>query len=58
MGVTTDNAANNLTFIDALEIENPYFKNNNHFRCFTHIINLDVQEALKILNNYLNKVRT
>ena len=51
MGVTTDNASNNITFIDALAVENPFFKKSNHFRCFAHVINLSVQEALKELNN-------
>jgi len=49
MGVTTDNTSNNLTFVDELSKE-------NHFRCFAHVINLSVQEALKELKIQLNQV--
>jgi hypothetical protein len=56
MGVTTDNASNNLTFIDELSKENVFFEKENHFRCFAHVINLSVQEALKELQIQLNQV--
>ena len=56
MGVTTDNASNNITFINELSKENIFFKKENHFRCFAHVINLSVQEALKVLNSQLNQV--
>jgi hypothetical protein len=56
MGVTTDNASNNLTFINELSKENVFFKKENHFRCFAHVINLSVQEALKELKSQLNQV--
>jgi hypothetical protein len=51
MGITTDNASNNLTFIDALAKENIFFQKENHFRCFAHVINLCVQDILKELDN-------
>ena len=57
MGVTTDSASNNITFINALALVNTSFKRDNHFRCFAHVINLSVQEALKNLNDHLIKVR-
>ena len=56
MGVTTDNASNNLTFINELSNENVFFKKENHFRCFAHVINLSVQEALKELKKQLHQV--
>jgi hypothetical protein len=56
MGVTTDNASNNLTFINELSKNNIFFKKENHFRCFAHVINLSVQEALKVINNQLQQV--
>lgn len=56
MAVTTDNASNNLTFIDELAKENRFFEKSNHFRCFAHVINLSVQEALKVLNDNLIQV--
>jgi hypothetical protein len=58
MGITTDNASNNLTFIDTLSKENPSFQKENHFRCFAHVINLCVQDALKDLDDrFLSRVR-
>jgi hypothetical protein len=56
MGVTTDNASNNLTFIEELSKENDFFEKEMHFRCFAHVINLSVQEALKELDKQLNQV--
>lgn len=60
MGITTDNASNNNTFISALnkwaEKENIFIEENNHFRCFAHVINLSVQESINSLKNNLNKV--
>ncbi|GES89785.1 zinc finger BED domain-containing protein RICESLEEPER 2-like [Rhizophagus clarus] len=53
MGITTDNASNNLTFVDALAKENNSFQKDNHFRCFAHVINLCVQDALKELDDKL-----
>ncbi|CAB4446773.1 unnamed protein product [Rhizophagus irregularis] len=58
MGITTDNAANNLTFIDALAKDNSFFQKENHFRCFAHVINLCVQDILKELDDrFLSRVR-
>ena len=58
MEITTDNASNNLTFIDTLSKENGSFQKENHFRCFAHVINLCVQDALEELNNqFLSQVR-
>jgi hypothetical protein len=60
MGITTDNASNNNTFIESLSEwmneENIFFNNNNHFRCFAHVINLSVQVALNSLKNNLDQV--
>ncbi|CAB4377007.1 unnamed protein product [Rhizophagus irregularis] len=59
MGITTDNAANNLTFIDALAKDNSFFQKENHFRCFAHVINLCVQDILKELDDrFLSWLRT
>ena len=54
-GITMDNAASNTTFIlklgEILQGKGITFDSENqHFRCFAHIINLGVQDALKILN--------
>ena len=60
MGITTDNASNNIAFIDELDKwmrdKNIYFDKSNHFRCFAHVINLGVQEALDILKINLSQV--
>lgn len=60
MGITTDNASNNITFIEELnkwaKNENIFMEENNHFRCFAHVINLSVQETLNSLKNNLSKV--
>jgi hypothetical protein len=63
MGITTDNATNNIGFINLLvnwvveqEHDISFNKTENHFRCFAHIINLVVQEALVVLKNKLQKV--
>ena len=47
MEITLDNISNNTAFIHLLTnwaIENriPFDNDNNHFRCFAHIINLSV----------------
>ena len=54
LACTTDSATNNSTFASSLEAlchqENIKFKQNDqHIRCFAHIINLAAQEALKTL---------
>jgi hypothetical protein len=56
MGVTTDNASNNFTFIEELSTANIFFEKEMHFRCFAHVINLSVQEALKELDTQLKQV--
>ena len=61
LGVTTDNASNNNTFIHSLdnwakEHEISFCKTKNHFRCFVHVINLSVQSALTCLKNELSQV--
>ena len=56
MEVITDNTSNNLTFINELSNENVFFKKENHFRCFAHVINLSVQETLKELKKQLHQV--
>lgn len=53
LAVTTDNASNNVTFLQEVAIEladSIKFDNNNqHVRCLAHIINLAAQEVLKSL---------
>ena len=53
MAVTTDNASNNLTFLQEVSTElddSIKFDNyNQHVRCLAHIINLAAQEVLKSL---------
>jgi hypothetical protein len=56
MGITTDNASNNSTFISSLSlwaIENVvhFDKKEQHIRCFAHSINLSVKEALSCLDS-------
>ncbi|CAB5357790.1 unnamed protein product [Rhizophagus irregularis] len=55
MGITTDNASNNSTFMTSLSIwaaENVvnFNKKEQHIRCFAHSINLSVKEALSCLD--------
>ena len=53
LAVTTDNASNNITFLQEVAIEladSIKFDNNNqHVRCLAYIINLAAQEVLKSL---------
>ena len=60
MGITTDNASNNTTFIDSLILWSNdkaiSFDKNQHFRCFAHIINLSVQVALKYFEKEISQV--
>lgn len=61
MGITTDNASNNSTFINSLSIwaaENVvnFNKKDQHIRCFAHSINLSVKEALSCLEPELSQV--
>jgi len=54
-GITLDNAAANTTFIQELSVlmnnESIVFDiEDQHFRCFPHIINLAVQDVLKLIN--------
>lgn len=50
-GITTDNAASMFTFANCLEdlMGNSFDSNNNHFTCFAHILNLAVQDFMKLL---------
>jgi hypothetical protein len=61
MGVTLDNALNNNTFMRLLanwSIEKSlFFDSNFHFRCFAHVINLAVREALSCLDIEILKVK-
>ena len=55
MAVTTDNASNNITFLQSVEdscaIDHIQFEmENQHVWCVAHVINLAVQKALKSLN--------
>jgi len=61
MGITLDNASNNNTFMRLLanwSIEKSFvFDGNFHFRCFAHVINLAVREALSCLDKEISKVK-
>ncbi|GBC48099.2 zinc finger BED domain-containing protein RICESLEEPER 2-like [Rhizophagus irregularis DAOM 181602=DAOM 197198] len=62
LDITLDNASNNAVFIRLLTnwaIEKRIFfdKNDNHFRCFAHVINLSVQVALTQLESEISKLR-
>ena len=57
--ISLDNASENTA---AIEILKNYFKhvlNSNifHIRCVCHIINLCVQDGLKLINEYIGKLR-
>ncbi|CAB5382242.1 unnamed protein product [Rhizophagus irregularis] len=59
MGITTDNASNNSTFMTSLSIwaaENVvnFNKKEQHIRCFAHSINLSVKEALSCLDGEIS----
>ncbi|CAG8603612.1 465_t:CDS:2, partial [Gigaspora rosea] len=58
--ITTDNASNNNTMLDNIELwaieQNLNFSNKNHFQCFTHILNLDVQAGLKHLKKEIEQI--
>jgi hypothetical protein len=61
MGITTDNATNNDTFIHSLaywmQEQDIFFDEiEKHYRCFAHVINLSVHKALKKLDNKLKQV--
>ncbi|GES98467.1 zinc finger BED domain-containing protein RICESLEEPER 2-like [Rhizophagus clarus] len=62
MGITIDNASNNIIFINVLsdwmKEKNVVFNKNNHFKYFTHIINLSIQIALNSINDNLSQVLT
>ncbi|CAG8706133.1 8202_t:CDS:2, partial [Gigaspora rosea] len=61
IGITTDNASNNDTMIDNIEIwaieQNLNFSDKNHFRCFAHILNLAVQAGLKHLKEEIEQIQ-
>lgn len=62
MGITLDNASNNGAFIRlltnwAIEKRIPFDNDDNHFRCFAHVINLSVQAALTQLGSEISKVK-
>ncbi|CAK1593305.1 unnamed protein product [Parnassius mnemosyne] len=49
-GITVDNATSNTKFMHELDKQLPHFDlDNQHFRCFAHILNLGVQDLLKTL---------
>ena len=62
MGITLNNTSNNAVFIHlltnwAIEKRISFDKNDNHFRCFAHVINLSVQAALTQLESEISKVK-
>jgi len=61
MGITLDNASNNNSFIQYLNLwsinKSFLFNKDSHFRCFAHVINLGVQEALTCLEGSISKVK-
>ena len=61
MGITTDNATNNITFINLLAswmdgFGIPFDEDEKHFRCFAHAINLGVHKALQKLDAKIKQV--
>ena len=55
MGITVDNVSANTTFMENLEEllsdkEIEFNAEDQHFRCFAHIINLGVQEISKTID--------
>jgi hypothetical protein len=61
MGITTDNASNNSTFMTSLSIwaaENVvnFNKTEQQIRCFAHSINLSIKEALSCLDGEISLV--
>ena len=61
MGITTDNASNNTTFMDSLSLWAAekvvdFDKKEQHVRCFAHSINLSVKEALSCLDREISLV--
>ncbi|GET04401.1 zinc finger BED domain-containing protein RICESLEEPER 2-like [Rhizophagus clarus] len=59
LGVTTDNASNNVTFLKAVEDDLSqkyiYFNSDDkHVRCLTHVINLAAQQVLTTLKAVKN----
>jgi len=60
LAVTTDNAANMITFGQQLKIKLENECNNvefMHFRCAAHILNLAVQEGIKLISELIEKAR-
>ncbi|KAF0429469.1 zinc finger bed domain-containing protein ricesleeper 2-like [Gigaspora margarita] len=61
IGITTDNASNNNTIIDNIELwaieKILTFSDKNHFRCFAHVLNLAVQAGLKHLKEEIEQIR-
>ena len=56
-GVTTDNAAANFTMMSSLETLIPGFDyKNKHFVCFAHILNLAVQDFMKVVEPNRNNL--
>lgn len=59
-GITTDNTSSNFTFTSSLEEKISFDKENQHFVCFAHIINLGVQDFLNLLklgeHDYVNTI--
>lgn len=56
-GVTTDNAAVNFTMMRSLETLVPGFDyKNKHFVCFAHILNLAVQDFIKVIEPNRNSL--
>ena len=59
-GITVDNASANTTFMKELDIlmkkEGVEFNSQDqNFRCFAHILNLEVKDVLKLINSPTNE---
>jgi hypothetical protein len=57
-----NNASNNAVFIHLITnwaVDKRIFfnKDNNHIRCFAHVINLSIQAALTCLETEISKVK-
>ena len=55
--ITCDNASNNDGAIRLIAARDPLFTEENHFRCFAHVVKLVVQQLLKYGEEELCKLR-
>ena len=59
LGITLDNASNNDTMMRAAEIDDSNtFSTFAHIRCFAHVVNLGAHDALAVISDDLENLRT